>query len=92
MRGLASDNSRPSSIQQNNVTAVSQPNKLVIPEQVTNQEGAMNLVYFGQGYEQAKQDLWGLDQLRRHVKTVSKGKQSDIDELAAVFDFYELAE
>ena len=54
MRGLASDNSRPSSIQQNNVTAVSQPNKLVIPEQVTNQEGAMNLVYFGQGYEQAK--------------------------------------
>lgn len=50
---------------------------------------AIDMAYFGQGYQQAKEDLWGMEMLRRRAS----GQDPDnSDSLATIFDFYELAE
>lgn len=60
--------------------------KVVVDGNPADFNEAIRLAYFGQGYEQAKHDLWGLDQLRRTVKNADP----QVMGFASVYDFYEM--
>lgn len=42
-------------------------NKVIVLGEPDSFNSAIDMAYFGQGYQQAKEDLWGLEMLRRRA-------------------------